>query len=161
MKRGRKKIDYRINKENTKIICLFTHTKKVTNELKSHVTCLGFPGGSAVENLLAMQKTQERWVRSPGREDPVEKGMATHSSILAWRMPWSEESDRLQSMGSQSRTWLKWLSMHARTSLIWLEHGTAMLLPAKYCDTGCRLGLRASCTAESSAFLCFLSFLAR
>ena len=104
MKRGRKKIDYRINKENTKIICLFTHTKKVTNELKSHVTCLGFPGGSAVENLLAMQKTQERWVRSPGREDPVEKGMATHSSILAWRMPWSEESDRLQSMGSQSRT---------------------------------------------------------
>ena len=104
MKRGRKKIDYRINKENTKIICLFTHKKKVTNELKSHVTCLGFPGGSAVENLLAMQKTQERWVRSPGREDPVEKGMATHSSILAWRMPWSEESDRLQSMGSQSRT---------------------------------------------------------
>ena len=102
MKRGRKKIDYRINKENTKIICLFTHTIKVTNELKSHVTCLGFPGGSAVENLLAMQKTQERWVRSPGREDPVEKGMATHSSILAWRMPWSEESDRLQSMGSQS-----------------------------------------------------------
>ena len=83
MKRGRKKIDYRINKENTKIICLFTHTIKVTNELKSHVTCLGFPGGSAVENLLAMQKTQERWVRSPGREDPVEKGMATHSSILA------------------------------------------------------------------------------
>ena len=104
MKRGRKKIDYRINKENTKIICLFTHTIKVTNELKSHVTCLGFPGGSAVENLLAMQKTQERWVRSPGREDPVEKGMAAHSSILAWRMPWSEESDRLQSMGSQSRT---------------------------------------------------------
>ena len=104
MKRGRKKIDYRINKENTKIICLFTHTKKVTNELKSHVTCLGFPGGSAVENLLAMQKTQERWVRSPGREDPVEKGMATHSSILAWRMPWSEESDGLQSLGLQSWT---------------------------------------------------------
>ena len=104
MKRGRKKIDYRINKENTKIICLFTHTIKVTNELKSHVTCLGFPGGSAVENLLAMQKTQERWVRSPGREDPVEKGMATHSSILAWRMPWSEESDGLQSLGLQSWT---------------------------------------------------------
>ena len=40
------------------------------------------------------------WVRSLGREDPLEKGMATHSSILAWRIPWTEESDGLQSIGS-------------------------------------------------------------
>ena len=41
-----------------------------------------------VKNLPAMQET---WVRSLGREDPLEKGMATHSSILAWRIPWTEE----------------------------------------------------------------------
>ena len=44
---------------------------------------------------------QEAQVRLLGREDPLEKEMATHSSILAWEMPWTEESGRLQSMGSQ------------------------------------------------------------
>ena len=48
------------------------------------------------KNLPAMQKTQ---VQSLGREDPLEKEMATHSSILAWRIPWTEEPGRLQSMG--------------------------------------------------------------
>ena len=43
----------------------------------------------------------ETWVRSLGREDPLEKEMATHSSILAWKIPWIEEPGRLQSMGSQ------------------------------------------------------------
>ena len=43
----------------------------------------------------------EIWVQSLGWEDPLEKGMATHSSILAWRIPWTEEPGRLQSMGSQ------------------------------------------------------------
>ena len=51
-----------------------------------------------VKNLPAIQKT---WVRSLGGEDPLEKGMATHSSILGWRIPWTEEPGRLQSMGSQ------------------------------------------------------------
>ena len=55
----------------------------------------GFPGGSVVKNLLAMQET---WVQSPGCEDPLEKGTATHSSILAWRIPKTEESGGLQSM---------------------------------------------------------------
>ena len=49
-----------------------------------------------VKNSPAMQET---WVRSLGWEDPLEKGMATHSSILAWRIPWTEEPGRLQSMG--------------------------------------------------------------
>ena len=52
-----------------------------------------------VKNLSAMQETQ---VRSLGREDPLEKGMATHFSILAWRIPWTEELGMLQSMGLQS-----------------------------------------------------------
>ena len=51
-----------------------------------------------VKNLLAMQETS---VQSLGQEDPLEEGMATHSSILAWRIPWTEESGVLQSMGSQ------------------------------------------------------------
>ena len=50
-----------------------------------------------VTNLLVMQ---EIWVPSLGREDPLEKGMATHSSILAWRIPWTEELVGIQSMGS-------------------------------------------------------------
>ena len=52
-----------------------------------------------VKNLLEMQET---WVQSPGQEDPLEKGMVTHSSILAWRAPWTEEPGGLQSIGSQS-----------------------------------------------------------
>ena len=44
---------------------------------------------------------QETWVQSLGQEDPLEKDMATHSSILAWEIPWTEETGRLQSMGSQ------------------------------------------------------------
>ena len=54
-----------------------------------------------------MEKPQETRVRSLVQEDPLEKGMATHSSILAWRIPWTEETGRLQSMRSQkSRTQL-------------------------------------------------------
>ena len=58
-----------------------------------------FPGGSdTVKNLPAMPETQ---VQSLGWEDPLEKGMATHSGILAWRIPWMEEPGGLQSTGSQ------------------------------------------------------------
>ena len=49
-----------------------------------------------VKNPPAMQET---WVRSLGQDDPLEKGMATHSSILAWRITWTEETGGLQSMG--------------------------------------------------------------
>ena len=48
-----------------------------------------------------MRETQETWVRSLGREDPLEEGMATHSSMLAWRIPRTEEPGGLQSMGLQ------------------------------------------------------------
>ena len=51
-----------------------------------------------VKNLPAMQET---WVRSLGQEDPLEKGMVTHCSILAWRIPWTEEPGGLQSTGLQ------------------------------------------------------------
>ena len=57
-----------------------------------------------VKNLPAMQELQETWVPSLGWEDPLEEGMATHSSIFAWRIPWREEPGRLQSIGSQTVT---------------------------------------------------------
>ena len=52
---------------------------------------IGFPRGPVVKNLLALQETQETWVRSLGWEDPLEKEMATHSIILACEIPWTEE----------------------------------------------------------------------
>ena len=51
---------------------------------------MDFPSGSVVKNLPAMQETLETWVQSLGQEDSLEKEMATHSSILAWRIPWTE-----------------------------------------------------------------------
>ena len=59
---------------------------------------MSFPSGSVVMNQHAKQETR---VRSLGREDPLEKEMATHSSILAWEIPREEEPGGLQSMGSQ------------------------------------------------------------
>ena len=61
----------------------------------------GFPGGSAVKNLPAMQETWETQVRSVDWEDPMVKGMATHSSVLAWRIPRTEAPGELQSVGLQ------------------------------------------------------------
>ena len=59
---------------------------------------MGFPGGSVVKNLPAMA----RLVGSiPGSEDPLEKEMTIHSSVLAWEIPWTEDPGGLQSMGSQ------------------------------------------------------------
>ena len=70
-------------------------------------TILGFPGGS-VKSLPAMQETalpvQETQVRSLGWEDRLEKEIATHSSILAWKISWTEEPGGLQSMGLQRGT---------------------------------------------------------
>ena len=59
---------------------------------------MGFPSGSVVKNLPPMQKT---WVQFLGEEDPLEKEMATHSSILAWRIPRTEEAVEVQSRALQ------------------------------------------------------------
>ena len=60
-----------------------------------------------VKNPAANEGDIETQVQSPGQEDPLEEGMATHSSILAWRIPWTEEPGRLQLIGLQSQTRLK------------------------------------------------------
>ena len=64
---------------------------------------MAFWVAQTVKNLPAMQ---EIWVQFLGWKDPLEKGMATHSSILAWRIPWTEAPGGLQSLGSQSWTQL-------------------------------------------------------
>ena len=76
-----------------------------------------FPGGARGKEPDCQDWLQEMWVQSLDREDPLEEGMATHSSILAWTIPWIEGPSRLQSRGLQSWTWLKWLSTHACTCI--------------------------------------------
>ena len=73
--------------------------KWIKDEYVGEYVTLGCPSGSVVWRIhLPMQETQ---VQSPGREDLLEREMATHSSILAWKIPWMEEPIRLQSMGLQ------------------------------------------------------------
>ena len=59
------------------------------------------PGGPSGKEPACQQGTEETWVRSLGQEDPLEEAMATHSSILAWRIPWTEDPGGQQSMASQ------------------------------------------------------------
>ena len=80
---------------------------------------VSFPGGSVVRNLPVKQET---WVQNLGRDDPLEWEMTTHSSILAWKIPWTEEPGRLQSMRSQrSRAWVNNLQQ------------TTVTKPSNYC----------------------------
>ena len=67
---------------------------------------MGFPGGSDGKESTAMRGT---WVWPLGREDPLEKGMAVHSSIHAWRIPWTEEPGGLRSMGHKESDTTEWL----------------------------------------------------
>ena len=73
-----------------------------------------------------MWEMEETWVWLLGPEDPLEEGMATRSSILAWRIPWTEEPGRLQSIGSQ-RVKHDWVSEHACTHLGWECAGHPLL----------------------------------
>ena len=90
---------------------------------------LQYPWASLVTQTIKNSPGMwETWVRSLGWEDPLEEGMATHSSILSWRIPWTEEPGGLQSMGSQKtdqlRTW---------TYLLFRDHLNLLpLTPAFY-----------------------------
>jgi len=87
----------------------------------------GFPGGSAVKNSPAMQETR---VRSLGQEDPLEEGMAIHSSILAWRITWAEEPGGLVHRVVKSQTRLKRVSIHSgeRFRLLWTLSAKELML---------------------------------
>ena len=75
---------------------IYTYTGGLLSKMDSLVAQM-------VKNPPAMQDT---WIQCLGQEDPLEKGMATYYSILAWRIPWTEEPGGLQSMGSQ-RSWTR------------------------------------------------------
>ena len=77
--------------------------------LKRIILLSHFSGGASGKEHMCLptQETQETYIQSLGQEDPLEKDMAIHSSILDWRIPWREEPGGLQSMGLQSRTQLK------------------------------------------------------
>ena len=80
----------------------------------------GLPSGSAVKNLTALQDAQEVWVQSLGREYPLQEEMATYSSIIAWRIPYTAEPDGLQSTGLQR-------VRHDRVTEHTIHHNTCML----------------------------------
>ena len=89
---------------------------------QQHTYMWGFLAAQMVKSLPAMQET---WVWSLGQVDPLEKGMATFSSILTWRIPWTEEPGGLQSMGSQ-RVWHNWMTnthththIYTHTHILW------------------------------------------
>ena len=69
--------------------------------LKTFTIKKGFPGGASSKEATCQCRRQETQVSFPGWEDPLEEGMATHSNILAWGIPWMEEPGGLQSMGLQ------------------------------------------------------------
>ena len=83
------------------IFCISHHRNQGTDFPTWIRTSLCFTWASLVaQRIKHLPAMQETWVWTLGREDPLEKGMATHSSILAWRIPWMEDPGRLQSMGS-------------------------------------------------------------
>ena len=82
----------------------------------THSWFTGFPGGLVGKQSACYVGEQEMWVQSSGWEDPLEEGMATHSSNLAWRISWTEELGGLQSTGSQrvEHYWSNWVHMNTR-----------------------------------------------
>ena len=93
----------------------------------------------AAKNLPTMQKTRVQFL---GWEDPLEKGMATHSSILAWRIPWTEESGGLYSVGSQR-----------------VGHDWRLILPYKYLMYLSDFGDRLSCTTVLQFLIFVMGFI--
>ena len=99
------------------------------------------------KRLKCLPLTQETWVRSLGREDPLEKEMETHSSILAWRIPWTEEPGEPQSTGSQSRTQLSdftftalWCGVEMKFGVTEEKRREARLFPRHTGETANSLG---------------------
>ena len=93
-----------------KIVYTHTHTH-------THTHARASPVALVVKNPPPMQETEVTQFQSLGWEDPLEEGMATHSRILAWEIPWTEKPGRLQSIGSQRvrHDWDDLLSMHVQT----------------------------------------------
>ena len=94
-----------------------------------------FSATSTVQMLKCLPTMQETWVRSLGQEDPLEKEKTTHSSTLAWKIPWSEEPGGLQSMGSQrfGHDWAT--SLHFSTGATGYPHAKHEVGPSWHTHT--------------------------
>ena len=80
---------------------MFSDVGNIYREFTEFAYTKGFPGGTVVKNPSPVQETQETWLQSLGGKDPLKEEMASHFSILAWKIPRTEEPCGLQSMGSQ------------------------------------------------------------
>ena len=109
-----------------KIYCFWTPSSLYWEYLRcfyfysQELRCLYFPGSpSGKEFICQCKRCKEAQVRSLGQEEPLEEGMATHSSILAWRIPWMEEPGGPQSIGSQRirHSWSDGTHVHTRERL--------------------------------------------
>ena len=102
-------------------------------------TFLYFPGGTSGKELSANAGDTRDAGSILGQEDPLEKGMATHSSILAWRNPWTEEPGGLQSMGSQRvrHDWSSWAHMHPNIYLFKVYNWMIFNIFTRVCDHHC------------------------
>ena len=109
----------------------------IYNFIYKYINNEGFPGDLVIKNPPAIQETQAMWFRSLCWEDPLEEGMGTHSSIFAWRIPWTEEPGGLQSMWSQraGHDWSDLACLHINNDSFG-EHGPAgVLLALSLCST--------------------------
>ena len=118
--------------------------------LVTNINSMSYSGASLVahivQNLPAMQKT---WVCSLGQEDPLEKRMVTHSSILAWRIPQTEEPGRLQVIGSQVQDTTEQLSFFINYSRINLGHDVLFLGSQYWVGQKVHLGFSATCYGKN------------
>ena len=132
------KLTVRITNEHKNGFILLDHVLFKINwiSIECNAPCVGFPIGSVVKNLSAMQEMQEMWAWCLGWEDPLEEGIATHSSVLAWRIPWTEEAGELQVTESRYY-WNDW----AHTYVSGLRYMRAIFFPSysrDCCQDFCR-----------------------
>ena len=111
------------NQDSKKLFCGYQQTdSKFKQKDKRSKTAWYYErrASLAAQRLKHLPAMQETWVRSLGQEDPLDKEMATHSNILAWRIPWRKEPGRLQSMGSQrvGHDWATSLSLSWKNNKI-------------------------------------------
>ena len=84
--------------------CIFLKRRHYDSHKIKYIFVKGLGASLVAQMVKRLPAMQETWVRFLGWEDPLKKEMAIHSSTLAWKMPWTEQPDRLQSMGLQSQT---------------------------------------------------------
>ena len=107
---------------------------------------LGFPGGTSGKEFICWcRRQQETWVWSLGREDLLEQERATHSSILAWKIPWTEEPDRSQSWGCKGLDTTPWVWGPQR--VFWVQNQRKYIWKNRMCK-GMEAGVSMMCFAQ-------------